>query len=73
MKVNLDTDAQYAFTRALAGHVLDHWDGVLRVDGGLGDKRAYDPARGGGRARRRWRSASPAAAEQLGSAGRSIA
>jgi fructose-bisphosphate aldolase, class II len=43
VKVNLDTDAQYAFTRAVAGHVLDHWDGVLRLDGDLGDKRAYDP------------------------------
>ena len=43
VKVNDHTDNQYAFTRALAGHVLDHWQGVLRVDGGIGDKHAFDP------------------------------
>jgi fructose-bisphosphate aldolase class II len=47
VNVNVDTDNQYAFTRALADHVLDHWQGVLRVDGGIGDKHAFDPrARG---------------------------
>lgn len=73
MKVNVDTDNQYAFTRALAGHVLDHWRGVLKVDGGIGDKRSFDP--------RAWGSAGEAAmaqrvrhaCEQLGSAGRSLA
>src|SRR3954462_4551657 len=43
VKMNVDTDMQYAFTRAIARHVLDNWQGVLRVDGGLGDKGAYDP------------------------------
>ena len=38
VKVNLDTDAQYAFTRAIAGHLLNHWHGVLKIDGGLADK-----------------------------------
>ena len=33
VKVNVDTDNHYAVTRAVAGHVFDHWDGVLRVDG----------------------------------------
>jgi fructose-bisphosphate aldolase class II len=73
VKVNLDTDAQYAFTRALAGHVLDHWDGVLRVDGGLGDKRAYDPRAWGRKGEAAMAERVAAAAEQLGSAGRSIA
>ena len=50
VKVNVDTDKQYAFTRALAGHVLDHWHGVLKVDDWIGDKRSFDPA---GVARRR--------------------
>ena len=67
VKVNLDTDAQYAFTRAIAGHVLDHWAGVLRVDGGLGDKRAYDPRAWGRRAEAGDGAARVAeAAEQLG-------
>jgi hypothetical protein len=58
VKVNVDTDLQYAFTRAVADHVLRNYDGVLMVDGGLGDKRAYDPRRGGGQPSRRWRPAS---------------
>jgi fructose-bisphosphate aldolase, class II len=73
VKVNLDTDAQYAFTRAVAGHVLDHWDGVLRVDGGLGDKRAYDPRAWGRQGEAAMAGRVAAAAEQLGAAGRSLA
>jgi fructose-bisphosphate aldolase class II len=73
VKVNLDTDAQYAFTRAVAGHVLDHWDGVLRVDDGLGDKRAYDPRAWGREAEAAMAARVAAAAEQLGAAGRSLA
>jgi len=73
VKVNLDTDAQYAFTRALAGHVLDHWDGVLRVDGGLGDKRAYDPRAWGRKAEAAMAARVAEAADRLGAAGRSLA
>ena len=72
VKVNLDTDAQYAFTRAVAGHVLDHWDGVLRIDGGLGDKHAYDPRAWGKRAEAAMAARVSEAAEQLGAAGRSL-
>src|SRR3954449_516995 len=43
VKVNLDTDAQYAFTRAVADHVFANYDGVLRIDGALGRKAAFDP------------------------------
>jgi fructose-bisphosphate aldolase class II len=73
VKVNLDTDAQYAFTRAVAGYVLDHWDGVLRLDGDLGDKRAYDPRAWGRKAEAAMAVRVAEAAEQLGAAGRSIA
>ena len=72
VKVNLDTDAQYAFTRAVAGHVLDHWDGVLRVDGGLGDKDAYDPRAWGRKAEAAMAARVAEAADQLGAAGRSL-
>jgi fructose-bisphosphate aldolase class II len=41
--MNIDTDMQYAFTRAIADHCFKHYDGVLRVDGDVGDKKAYDP------------------------------
>jgi fructose-bisphosphate aldolase class II len=43
VKMNIDTDMQYAFTRAIADHCFKHYDGVLRVDGDVGDKKAYDP------------------------------
>jgi len=43
VKMNVDTDTQYAFTRPIAGHMFAHYDGVLKVDGEVGDKKAYDP------------------------------
>jgi fructose-bisphosphate aldolase class II len=41
--MNVDTDAQYAFTRPIAGHMFTNYDGVLKVDGDVGSKKAYDP------------------------------
>jgi fructose-bisphosphate aldolase class II len=73
VKVNLDTDAQYAFSRAVAGHVLDHWAGMLRVDGGMGDKAAYDPRAWGRAAEAAMAARVAEAAHQLGAAGRSLA
>jgi fructose-bisphosphate aldolase class II len=43
VKMNIDTDTQYAFTRPIADHMLKQYDGVLRVDGGVGDKKRFDP------------------------------
>jgi fructose-bisphosphate aldolase class II len=43
VKMNVDTDTQYAFTRPIAGHMLSNYDGVLKIDGEVGDKKAYDP------------------------------
>ena len=43
VKMNVDTDMQYAFTRAVADHFFRQYDGVLRVDGEVGNKKAYDP------------------------------
>ena len=43
VKMNVDTDTQYAFTRPVAGHMFTHYDGVLKIDGEVGDKSAYDP------------------------------
>jgi fructose-bisphosphate aldolase class II len=41
--MNVDTDTQYAFTRPIAGHMFSNYDGVLKVDGEVGNKKAYDP------------------------------
>ena len=43
IKMNVDTDTQYAFTRPIAGHMLANYDGVLKVDGDVGNKKFYDP------------------------------
>ncbi len=43
VKMNVDTDTQYAFTRPIAGHMLANYDGVLKVDGEVGNKKVYDP------------------------------
>ena len=43
VKMNVDTDMQYAFTRPIADHMFRNYDGVLKVDGEVGNKQAYDP------------------------------
>jgi fructose-bisphosphate aldolase class II len=43
VKMNVDTDTQYAFTRPVADHMFKNYDGVLKVDGDVGSKKAYDP------------------------------
>jgi fructose-bisphosphate aldolase, class II len=72
VKMNVDTDTQYAFTRPVAGHMFANYDGVLKVDGEVGNKKAYDP--------RAWGKAGEAgmaariveACENLRAAGKSI-
>ena len=43
IKMNIDTDTQYAFTRPVATHMFQNYDGVLKVDGEVGNKKTYDP------------------------------
>lgn len=43
VKMNVDTDTQYAFTRPIASHMLQNYDGVLKIDGEIGNKKVYDP------------------------------
>ncbi|MBE6884950.1 MAG: class II fructose-bisphosphate aldolase [Ruminococcaceae bacterium] len=43
IKMNVDTDTQYAFTRPIAAHMFKNYDGVLKVDGEVGVKKTYDP------------------------------
>ena len=43
VKMNVDTDTQYAFTRPVAAHMFSNYDGVLKVDGEVGNKKQYDP------------------------------
>lgn len=43
IKMNVDTDTQYAFTRPIVDHILKNYDGVLRIEGEMGNKKVYDP------------------------------
>jgi fructose-bisphosphate aldolase class II len=43
VKMNIDTDTQYAFTRPIVDHIFKNYDGVLKVDGDVGNKKVYDP------------------------------
>ncbi len=43
VKMNVDTDTQYAFTRPVAGYMFTNYDGVLKIDGEVGRKKDYDP------------------------------
>jgi fructose-bisphosphate aldolase, class II len=43
VKMNVDTDTQYAFTRPIVEHMFRNYDGVLKVDGEVGNKKVYDP------------------------------
>jgi fructose-bisphosphate aldolase class II len=43
IKMNIDTDTQYAFTRPIVDHIMKNYDGVLKIDGEIGNKKHYDP------------------------------
>jgi fructose-bisphosphate aldolase class II len=72
IKMNVDTDTQYAFTRPVAGHMLTNYEGVLKVDGEVGNKKAYDPRAWGKAAEAGMASRIVEACENLRSAGTSL-
>jgi fructose-bisphosphate aldolase class II len=72
VKMNVDTDTQYAFTRPVAGHMFSNYDGVLKVDGEVGNKKAYDPRSWGKTAEEGMAKRVVVACEDLRSAGTSI-
>ena len=72
VKMNVDTDTQYAFTRPVAAHMFANYDGVLKVDGEVGDKKAYDPRAWGKAAEAGMAARVVEACENLRSTGHSI-
>ena len=72
VKMNIDTDTQYAFTRPVADFMLKNYDGVLKIDGEVGNKKLYDPRVWGAKAEESMAARIVEAARQLGSAGKSI-
>ncbi|POX66814.1 class II fructose-bisphosphate aldolase [Microbacterium sp. Ru50] len=71
VKMNIDTDTQYAFTRSVAGFMFQNYDGVLKVDGEVGNKKAYDPRAWGKKAESAMAARVVEATKQLGSFGQS--
>ncbi|WP_098053554.1 class II fructose-bisphosphate aldolase [Kocuria marina] len=72
IKMNVDTDTQYAFTRPVAGFMFSNYDGVLKVDGEVGNKKKYDPRVWGAEAETGMAARVVEACQNLGSAGTSI-
>jgi fructose-bisphosphate aldolase class II len=71
VKMNVDTDTQYAFTRSVADSMFRNYDGVLKVDAEVGNKKQYDPRSWGKAAETAMAARVAEAARQLGSAGQS--
>ena len=69
IKMNIDTDTQYAFTRPVVTHMFTHYDGVLKIDGEVGNKKQYDPRAWGKAAEGGMAARIVQACEQLRSAG----
>ncbi|MCX2948274.1 class II fructose-bisphosphate aldolase [Lentzea sp. NEAU-D7] len=73
IKMNIDTDTQYAFTRPIAAHMFSNYDGVLKIDGEVGNKKAYDPRSYLKAAEQAMAARIASACEHLKSSGRMIA
>ena len=71
IKMNIDTDTQYAFTRTIADYMFKNYDGVLKVDGEVGNKKLYDPRAWGKIAESGMAVRVVEATKQLGSFGKS--
>ena len=69
IKMNVDTDTQYVFTRPVADHMFRNYDGVLKVDGEVGNKKKYDPRSWGKEAEAGMAARVVEACERLGSVG----
>ncbi|QCU76908.1 class II fructose-bisphosphate aldolase [Citricoccus sp. SGAir0253] len=72
IKMNVDTDTQYAFTRPVVAHMFQNYDGVLKIDGEVGNKKLYDPRTWGAKAEESMAARVQQACQELGSAGQSI-
>lgn len=72
IKMNIDTDTQYAFSRPVAHHFFSNYSGVLKVDGEVGNKKAYDPRAWGKLAEAGMAARIVEACQQLRSAGQKM-
>ena len=73
VKMNVDTDTQYAFTRAIVDHLFRNYAGALKIDGGIGTKKVYDPRAYGKAAEQSMATRVSQLCRELRSAGRTLA
>ena len=72
VKMNIDTDTQYAFSRPITDHVMKNYDGILKIEGEVGNKKVYDPRSWGKKAERSMADRIIQACKDLRSAGTSL-
>ncbi len=72
VKMNIDTDTQYAYTRPVVDHIMKNYDGVLKIEDEVGDKKVYDPRAYGKKAERNMADRIIKACEDLRSSGTSL-
>ena len=72
VKMNIDTDTQYAYSRPVVDHVLKNYDGMLKIEGEVGNKKVYDPRAYGKKAERSMADRIIQACEDLRSSGTSL-
>ncbi len=72
IKMNIDTDTQYAYTRPIVDHVMTNYKGVLKIEGEVGDKKVYDPRAYGKKAERSMANRIMQACDDLRSTGTSL-
>lgn len=72
VKMNIDTDTQYAYSRPIVDHVMKNYDGMLKIEGEVGNKKVYDPRSFGKKAERNMADRILRACEDLRSTGTSL-
>ncbi len=72
VKMNIDTDTQYAYTRPVVDHMMTNYDGVLKIEGEVGNKKVYDPRSWGKKAERSMADRILRACDDLRSTGTSL-
>lgn len=72
IKMNIDTDTQYAYTRPVVDHIMKNYDGALKIDAEVGDKKVYDPRSYGKKAERSMADRIIQACEDLRATGTSL-
>jgi fructose-bisphosphate aldolase, class II len=72
VKMNIDTDTQYAFTRPVVGYMFTNYAGVLKIDGDVGNKKLYDPRAWGKEGEKGLANRVIEAATELRSAGKTL-